>query len=88
MPNFHNVKAASATSVETASELFRLHWGMYRKILKDDYEERSMLLDHVRETERPETVSNWLRLGKEAGFSSAVALYSEPTGLYTLFSYS
>lgn len=48
-------------------------------------EERVMLLDHVRDTERPETLGDWLRLGREAGFASADAVYSEPTGLYTLF---
>lgn len=48
-------------------------------------EERSMLLDHVRDTELPETTCDWLSLGGEAGFSEASALYSEPTGLYTLF---
>jgi len=50
-------------------------------------EERSMLLDHVRDTELPETIEGWLSLGREAGFSEASALYSDPTGLYTLFRY-
>ncbi len=50
-------------------------------------EERAMLLDHVRETEKPERIHDWLMLGKEAGFDLASTVFSERTGVYTLFKF-
>jgi hypothetical protein len=35
----------------------------------------------------PETVSDWERLGREAGFASSRQLYTSPTDLFRLFLY-
>ncbi len=52
-----------------------------------DPEESDYLLEHVRETEKPETREGWIALGKEAGFSTAEKVFSERTGLYEIFKY-
>lgn len=52
-----------------------------------DTEESEYLLEHVRETERPETTHDWIALGKEAGFADADKVFSERTGLYEIFKY-
>lgn len=52
-----------------------------------DNEESDYLLEHVRETEKPETREDWIALGKEAGFKSATKVFSERTGLYEIFKY-
>ncbi|MDP1907162.1 MAG: class I SAM-dependent methyltransferase, partial [Hyphomicrobium sp.] len=44
-------------------------------------------LKHVRTCDLPETVSDWARLGREAGFSSSRELYRSPTDLFRLFLY-
>ena len=51
-------------------------------------EEGESLLEHVRESERPETTKDWVLLGKEAGFNQAEKVFSEKTGLYEIFKYS
>ena len=61
---------------------------IYDSVWKDLMpEERVMLLFHVRKTEKPETVEDWIRIGKDAGFETAEAVFSERTGLYTLFKF-
>ena len=45
-------------------------------------------LKHVRTCDLPETVSEWERLGREAGFGSSRELYKSPTDLFRLFLYS
>jgi len=44
-------------------------------------------LKHVRTCDLPETVSEWERLGREAGFASSRELYKSPTDLFRLFLY-
>jgi SAM-dependent methyltransferase len=44
-------------------------------------------LKHVRTCDLPETVSEWERLGREAGFASFRELYKSPTDLFRLFLY-
>lgn len=51
-------------------------------------EEKESLLEHVRESERPETTKDWISLGKDAGFEQADKVFSEKTGLYEIFKYS
>lgn len=60
---------------------FDLHW---RGLSKDEAES---LLEHVRETEKPETAQTWINLGRDAGFSSSEKVFSEKTGLYEIFKY-
>jgi len=63
-------------------ETYDLHWkGL-------DTEEEEALFEHIRESEKPETTENWLRLGKEAGFKEARKVFSERTGLYEIFKFS
>ena len=52
-----------------------------------DNEESEFLLEHVRETEKPETAGDWIALGKEAGFEKSEKVFSERTGLYEIFMY-
>jgi ubiquinone/menaquinone biosynthesis C-methylase UbiE len=44
-------------------------------------------MKHVRTCDLPETVSDWERLGREAGFSSTRELYRSPADLFRLFLY-
>jgi SAM-dependent methyltransferase len=44
-------------------------------------------LKHVRTCDLPETVSDWERLGREAGFASSRQLYASPSDLFRLFLY-
>jgi len=48
-------------------------------------EEAETLLEHVKTTEIPETMSTWTGLGNDAGFKTAEKIFSEPTGLYSIF---
>ena len=50
-------------------------------------EEMDLAMEHVRTTELPETPGDWIRLGKEAGFSTAEKMFSDKSGLYCLFMY-
>jgi len=67
---------------ERFKQTFYMHWKGLNK------EETEALLEHVRESERPETRNNWIMLGKEAGFNQAEKVFSEKTGLYEIFKYS
>ena len=63
------------------NETYDIHWkGL-------DKEEEEVLFEHIRESEKPETTENWLRLGKEAGFKDARKVFSEQTGLYEIFKF-
>ena len=64
---------------------FKLTFDKFWKGLNN--EESEYLLEHVRETEKPETTRDWIALGKEAGFVSANKVFSERTGLYEIFKY-
>jgi len=66
---------------ERFKETFYLHWTGLSK------EETESLLEHVRESEKPETTKDWIKLGKEAGFNQAEKVFSEKTGLYELFKF-
>jgi SAM-dependent methyltransferase len=44
-------------------------------------------MGHVRGCDLPETVSTWIELGREAGFSKIAELYRSPDDLFRLFSY-
>ena len=50
-------------------------------------EEFAEAMKHVRTCDLPETVSDWARLGSEAGFASSRELYKSPTDLFRLFLY-
>jgi len=63
-------------------QIFYMHWKGLSK------EEGESLLEHVRESEKPETTGDWIMLGKEAGFNQAEKVFSEETGLYEIFKYS
>ncbi|GJM14879.1 MAG: hypothetical protein DHS20C13_02060 [Thermodesulfobacteriota bacterium] len=60
---------------------YNIHWNGLTK------EEGESLLEHVRESEKPETRENWIKLGREAGFLYAEKVFSEKTGLYELFKF-
>lgn len=61
---------------------FKEHWrGLNKK-------EADSLLEHVRESERPETTIDWINIGRDAGFKRAEKVFSEKTGLYEIFKYS
>ena len=62
-------------------ETYDRHW---RGLSKED---EAALFEHVRESERPETTENWIKLGKKAGFTKAEKVFSENTGLYEIFKY-
>jgi len=50
--------------------------------------ERDAVCEHVSGFDQPELPEQWIRLGREAGFSAADRIYTDPTGLYSLFRYS
>lgn len=50
--------------------------------------ELDAVCDHVRDFDMPELPATWARLGRDAGFDSVDCLYTDPTGLYSLFKYS
>ena len=62
-------------------QTFDIHWNGLTK------EEGEYLLQHVRESEKPETSEDWIKLGKEAGFTEVEKVFSEKTGLYELFKF-
>jgi len=62
-------------------QTFDIHW---RGLTK---EEGESLLEHVRESEKPETPQDWIKMGYEAGFSKVEKVFSEKTGLYEIFKY-
>jgi len=62
-------------------QTFDIHWSGLTK------EEGEFLLEHVRESEKPETSKDWIKLGNEAGFSNVKKVFSEKTGLYELFKF-
>jgi SAM-dependent methyltransferase len=62
-------------------QIFYMHWRGLSE------EEGESLLQHVRESEKPETTEDWIKLGKEAGFNQAEKVFSEKTGLYEIFKY-
>lgn len=45
------------------------------------------LMSHVRICDIPETVSSWMALGRDAGFSRTEQLYVDPNGLFRMFRY-
>jgi len=63
-------------------QTFDIHWKGLTK------EEVESLLEHVRESEKPETTKGWIQLGKEAGFTKAEKVFSEKTGLYEIYKYN
>jgi hypothetical protein len=42
---------------------------------------------HVTTSDFPETEAAWLKLGREAGFSTATVVFRDPTGFYNLYRY-
>jgi ubiquinone/menaquinone biosynthesis C-methylase UbiE len=53
-----------------------------------DKEEEEILFEHMRESERPETTEDWIKIGKDAGFKKSDKILSERTGLYEIFKFS
>ena len=43
------------------------------------------MLAHVRAADFPEPSSVWTQLGRDAGFSEVLELFTDPTGFYTVF---
>jgi methyltransferase family protein len=52
-----------------------------------DRHEWAQIFHHVTTSDYPETASRWLELGREAGFSTAIEVFVDPTGFYRLFRY-
>lgn len=50
-------------------------------------EEWDAIIKHVSDCDIPETVSTWVKLGREAGFIHCQEMFRDPTGLYSLFQY-
>lgn len=50
-------------------------------------EELDMALEHVRSCDLPETGSDWIKFGRDAGFSKAEELFRAPTDLFRMFAY-
>jgi SAM-dependent methyltransferase len=48
-------------------------------------EEWAAILAHVRAADFPEPPSVWAQLGRDAGFPDVCDLFTDPTGLYTVF---
>jgi SAM-dependent methyltransferase len=44
-------------------------------------------MNHVRTCDLPETITNWIELGRDAGFSRVSELYKSADGLFRLVSY-
>jgi ubiquinone/menaquinone biosynthesis C-methylase UbiE len=44
-------------------------------------------INHVRTCDLPETISNWIELGRDAGFTRVSELYKSADGLFRLVSY-
>lgn len=51
-------------------------------------EELDTVFDHVKKSDIPELPSEWMRLGRDAGFDKAEEVYTDPTDLYSVFKYS
>jgi SAM-dependent methyltransferase len=62
-------------------QLGRREW---TELSADEFEEA---WKHVRTCDLPETVSDWIALGHDAGFASASELYCAPGDLFRMFSY-
>jgi hypothetical protein len=50
--------------------------------------ELDAVCDHVRGFDMPELPETRAQLGRDAGFDAVDRLYTDPTGLYSLFRYS
>ncbi len=48
-------------------------------------DEKAAMIAHVRAADFPETHSRWLALGREAGFSDARALFTDPLDLFRMY---
>src|SRR5215467_10728412 len=48
-------------------------------------DEWAAMLAHVRAADIPEPAFVWAQLGRDAGFSDVCALFTDPTGFYTVF---
>ncbi|MGF7162443.1 2-polyprenyl-3-methyl-5-hydroxy-6-metoxy-1,4-benzoquinol methylase [Rhodoligotrophos appendicifer] len=49
--------------------------------------ELQQIWQHIQSNDLPESPESWLRLGREAGFSNASELFTDPTDLYRMFRY-
>jgi len=70
-----------ATYLERFEEIGRREWVA---LSADEFQEA---MRHVRTCDLPETVSGWVSLGHEAGFSRVSELYRAPSDLFRLFCY-
>jgi ubiquinone/menaquinone biosynthesis C-methylase UbiE len=62
----------------------RLCRSLWTALTPAEYE---AVMTHIRTSDLPETVSSWIALGREAGFSAVQELYKAPTDLLRLFCY-
>jgi ubiquinone/menaquinone biosynthesis C-methylase UbiE len=49
--------------------------------------EQNILWTHVRTSDYPESPSNWLQLGHDAGFTRAQGLFTDSANMHTVFAY-
>jgi hypothetical protein len=61
--------------------IFRKEWSML------DPDEWAQMEKHVTTYDFPESTSDWLDLGKEAGFSSSTQIFSDHTNFFGLYRY-
>jgi len=50
-------------------------------------DEKQMIIDHVYESEIPETPETWIKLAKDAGFESARQLFTDRYKLWSQFKF-
>jgi hypothetical protein len=50
-------------------------------------EEWEQIDHHVTTCDFPESAATWLDLGREAGFTAARQVFSDPTGFYRVYRY-
>jgi SAM-dependent methyltransferase len=79
-PTFRDGEARPAY-LERFEVIGRRDW---TRLTPDEFAEA---MKHVRTCDLPETVADWAKLGREAGFSSTTELYRSPDDLFRLFLY-
>ena len=70
-----------STYLDRFEDIGRRDW---TALSADEFKEA---MGHVRGCDLPETVSTWIELGREAGFTKIAELYRSPDDLFRLFSY-
>jgi hypothetical protein len=63
-------------------DLQRAHWNAYTP------DEWTRMAHHVHSADYPEALSTWRALGRDAGFGSTEDIYTTPTDLFRLWSFT